>query len=110
LADKDGTTPLIVITRAAGVPIEGSPLLITNVVVPVMQLLIAANAGLDRVNRERESALSCATSVGNYDLVKLLLFAGAHPSGGGQAEPPLMFAAMMGRLDLAQILMSFGAT
>jgi hypothetical protein len=47
-----------------------------KVVEPIIKQLVAANASLDRVNKERESALSCATSVGNLPLVELLLFAG----------------------------------
>jgi ankyrin repeat protein len=71
--------------------------------IPLIRLLIERGAPLNTVSRYSESALGVASNIGRFDVVKLLLDAGADPAPLGWT--PLMHAIACGTLaDVAKEL------
>ncbi|KAK7526393.1 ankyrin repeat-containing domain protein, partial [Phyllosticta citriasiana] len=61
-------------------------------------------------DRDGNTALGLAVTLGNYNIVKLLLDSGAPANGFDQRRrTPLMWAALWGHYRIAQLLMDHGA-
>jgi len=97
--------------------------------VAVVKLLIETGASIDwrnpgpergclEANPEQQhwTALHYATMIGNYDVVRLLLEKGASVEGNIDldldilTETPLQLAAAAGRVEIVELLLSFGAS
>lgn len=97
--------------------------------VGVVRLLLETGAGIDWRNpgpvqgcaeaspeHQHWTALHYATMTGNYDVVRLLLEKGASVEGNVEVdldiltETPLQLAAAAGRVEMVELLLSFGAS
>ncbi|MDF2447274.1 MAG: hypothetical protein K0S46_2510 [Moraxellaceae bacterium] len=75
------------------------------------QKLLAAGARPDQITvvSGEDTALTFASRLGNFEVVKLLLAAGADVNGGPGGIPPLSLAVYKGHVGVAKLLLDSGA-
>lgn len=77
--------------------------------IEVIKFLIEVGADVHLYQYIQTTPLGLATSLGNNQIVQLLLQAGANPDLGGIDDPPLHRAVLIERIDIIQTLIEAGA-
>lgn len=101
--DIEGNTPLTHLSKSA-TDIEPSRALC------IANRLLGSGADPNQRDGDDNPALVCAIDAGSSDLVQLLLAHGADPTQGSGDETPLALARRLGHEEMAEMLLTVGAT
>lgn len=78
-------------------------------VMPLLKLLVAYHSPLHEQDNQEKTALSYLVRSGQYDEVKFLLSCGAHATIVHQTNTPLHDAALSGKREMCELLLTHGA-